>query len=307
MTNDLILKNLKAVLGSLPPTAQVDAQFKLCPADISDARPSLEDHKFSAGDSPELDFSSKHIERIFIVADYAKKGRSYCIEMKLYNDGRFEAIKEFGPEGETTKQCPYPACYPSTEQIEEFITDDSAIFMSAWLRDFFTLLNQATGFRGVYAIGGGGLEKGPEVYTNESPEAIANKLLSKARRTNRCATVFEAKFERNSTRSDFIDEVTVTVKPNRHVIVKYITRERDNIRRLDVAGKPCRFGSSGPLIIGNSREGTELALASTLFPDGFAERKPQDFCYRLTNFSEQTIKYLEWPNRQYNQSTAKRA
>ena len=172
--------------------------------------------------------------------------------------------------------------------------------MEQWLTDFFTVVGNDPRFVGHFSIGGGGLDKNSETYRNAIPPAeIAAMLLARAKHDKRSATFFEAVFEReNTTRDDFIDRITARVKPDRRVFVEYRTYEKESICTHTKNGKPARFSSTSPLVIGVSHEATNLKLTSDIFPHGFAERKPKDFRVRFVNQSENTCRYEDWPNRQ---------
>ena len=297
MTNETILRNWETILASLPSTAQVSAEFKTFDIGVPYAQPSSSSFDFVAQIPPEFNLNGKHLEKITATLSYKRNNHFYEVGVKLFNDGCVEIEKEFGPAGETAEKRLYPRFYPDTEMLKRCMEPEKAVFMHEWLTNLFTLLGQTPNLRGHYNIGGGSLEKGYETYRPEdAPEAIATRLLAKAKRAGANATAFEAVLERDdAARSDFVDRITITVKGNRRATIEYKSYEKDGFYRNK---GNCEFSCAGQYVIGVSHEGTRLKLATALFPEGFPDRKPDDFLVRFNNISEGTCEHRPWPNRQ---------
>lgn len=285
MANETIIRNWDAILASLPPNALITkAEFKLLPFRFNGEKPEFKTFEsFSPYSVPDLtEIRRSSIERIYLAFDYEKNGCSYNFEVTLYFDGKIKIDKIYGPLNEEPEHVVYPRCYFNPDELRDVITNNQAVFIQEWLEDFLGVINSTPNLKGRF------------VTTNEaydpsiSPKAWAKRMANRIHYGSSRPILFEAVLERPSTRSDFVDRITVQLKSNRSVYAEYRTYERENYAHSAVAQH----------IIGAAHEGKHLKLLSDIFPYGFAERKDSDFLYRCVNYSTNTCELRPWPNRQ---------
>ena len=303
MTNERILANWAAILAAVPPDAEFSAMLKTTRNDFR--KPIFTNAEFKQNNPPILfsdddrlngiDIGTENRKAFFSNDDlletitgtiaYKLDNNNHDVEFKLHFDGSVELKQSYGPDGETPTVRLFPRAYPTTDILQEELTDNSATFMKCWLEDLFNILKETPRLEGYIKLGDlGAVEYDPKC----DPSQIARSLVLKAKRFGDVET-FEAHLTRSdAARSDFTDEINIKVTPSRRVRVEYRSDENGSF-------------INGPMsahTIGNIREGTDLTFVSEFFPKGFAEREPDDFLIRFVNFSTGVTERHPWPNRQ---------
>ena len=311
--NNHIRQQWNALLKSLPPSATIDASFKVSnPASRSEPKEIIplklgEDGKipplalissthgmFSGVFSVDMEKSNDAfrrfppgiIERIKFTAEYKRPGplsiiTTVNIEGAIYFDGTVEMSRKISHGSETTATMTLPRqCCPINELIEQ-INEEKVTFFNDWLADFATVAIEA-GFTGKVLIGG----KSNELCLNADPQAWAKTCKYKAGNSVR------AYLTRNCVeRTDFYDALEVTVE-GRSVKVKFLTTERT--------------GHLDQRKIGTERNGRELKKLSEFFPNGIAQRGPKAFTIRISNYQIEDENHsvsdviIPWPDRTHH-------